>query len=63
MNPSKKNLILVATTKNQMAILWVCNVEGEYCNRAANSDVTKLVYKCLKFVEVIARHKHECSVL
>jgi len=63
MNPSKMNLILVATTKNQMAVPWVRDVEGENCDRAANSDVTKLVYECLKFVEVVARHKHACSVL
>ena len=62
MNASKMNLILVVATKNQMTKPWLRNVEGENCDRAANSDVTKLVYKCHRFVEVIARHKHACSV-
>ena len=56
MNPSKMNLIIVATTKHQVALPWVRNVEGENCDRAPNSDVTKFVYKCLSFVEVIDRH-------
>jgi hypothetical protein len=63
MNPSKLNLIIVATTTDQMVIPWVRNMEVENCDRMGNSDVTKFVHKCLRFVEVIARHKHACSVL
>ena len=57
------NLIIIATTTNQMAIPWVRNMEVENCDLMANSDVTKFVGKCLTFVAVIARYKHACSVL
>ena len=43
-------------------VLWVGNMDAEKSNCTANSDVTKFVCECFRFVGVISSHKHACSV-